>query len=188
MWTFLHSTMLPFGLEPECECGKCNSASILTHPYNAQLSADHPTSLSQCRSTHWTLDRNLHVSCEFRIFYLIISENRNIYNSIYSFITLLCPTPFFKSELWQFFWKKILVDKWPFYGATDTPILNFWWSLLWVSTPEWAALFAHGRTINSPPRPILIRMANALWHYFPPPLHNLQLPGGYIQLLFLECS
>ena len=25
----------------------------------------------------------------------------------------------------------------PFCGATDTPILNFWWCLLWVSKPEW---------------------------------------------------
>ena len=25
----------------------------------------------------------------------------------------------------------------PFYGATDTPILDFWWCLLWVSKPEW---------------------------------------------------
>ena len=25
----------------------------------------------------------------------------------------------------------------PFCGATDTPILDFWWRLLWVSKPEW---------------------------------------------------
>ena len=25
----------------------------------------------------------------------------------------------------------------PFCGATDTPILDFWWHLLWVSKPEW---------------------------------------------------
>ena len=30
----------------------------------------------------------------------------------------------------------------PFCGATDTPVLDFWWCLLWVSKPEWAALFA----------------------------------------------
>ena len=29
-----------------------------------------------------------------------------------------------------------------FYGVTDTPVLNFWWHVLWVSKPEWAALFA----------------------------------------------
>ena len=29
----------------------------------------------------------------------------------------------------------------PFCGATDTPVLDFWWCLLWVSKLEWAALF-----------------------------------------------
>ena len=28
------------------------------------------------------------------------------------------------------------------FGATGTPVLDFWWRLLWVSKPEWAALFA----------------------------------------------
>ena len=31
-----------------------------------------------------------------------------------------------------------------FYEATDTPPLDFWWCLLWVSKPEWAALFTLG--------------------------------------------
>ena len=31
-----------------------------------------------------------------------------------------------------------------FYGVTDTPVLDFWWCLLWVSKPECAALFALG--------------------------------------------
>ena len=35
----------------------------------------------------------------------------------------------------------------PFCGATDTPVLDFWWYLLWVSKPEWAALFKLGRGI-----------------------------------------
>ena len=34
-----------------------------------------------------------------------------------------------------------------FYGATDTPVLDFWWCLLWVSKPKWAALFTLGRGI-----------------------------------------
>ena len=25
----------------------------------------------------------------------------------------------------------------PFCGATDTPVLDFWWRLLWVSKPGW---------------------------------------------------
>ena len=36
----------------------------------------------------------------------------------------------------------------PFCGATDTPVLDFWWHLLWVSKPEWAALFALGGGIH----------------------------------------
>ena len=31
-----------------------------------------------------------------------------------------------------------------FYRATDTPVLDFWWRLPWVSKSEWAALFALG--------------------------------------------
>ena len=29
----------------------------------------------------------------------------------------------------------------PFLCATDTSVLDFWWHILWVSKPEWAALF-----------------------------------------------
>ena len=29
-----------------------------------------------------------------------------------------------------------------YFGATDTPVLDFWWRLLWVSKAERAALFA----------------------------------------------
>ena len=35
-----------------------------------------------------------------------------------------------------------------FCGATDTPILDFWWCLPWVSKPEQAALFTLGRGIH----------------------------------------
>ena len=33
------------------------------------------------------------------------------------------------------------------FGATDTPVSDFWWLFIWVSKPEWAALFAFGRDI-----------------------------------------
>ena len=36
----------------------------------------------------------------------------------------------------------------PFCGATDTPVLDFWLRLLWVSKPEWAALFILGGGIH----------------------------------------
>ena len=32
---------------------------------------------------------------------------------------------------------KFLYDTSTFCGATDTPVLNFWWRLLWVSKPGW---------------------------------------------------
>ena len=35
-----------------------------------------------------------------------------------------------------------------FYGANNTPVLDFWWCLLWVSKPEWATLFTIGRGIR----------------------------------------
>ena len=28
-------------------------------------------------------------------------------------------------------------------GATDTPVLDFWWYLLWVSKPEWVLPYSH---------------------------------------------
>ena len=45
------------------------------------------------------------------------------------------------------FFKKNLEDISPFCGATDTPVFYFWWPLLLVSKPEWAALFALDRII-----------------------------------------
>ena len=35
------------------------------------------------------------------------------------------------------FFKKKLDDASLFCGATDTPVLDFWWRLPWVSKPEW---------------------------------------------------
>ena len=31
------------------------------------------------------------------------------------------------------------------FGATGTPVLDFWWHLLWVSKPEWAMPYSHCR-------------------------------------------
>ena len=43
--------------------------------------------------------------------------------------------------------EKFLEDISPFCGATDTPVLDFWWCLLWVLKPEWAASFTLGRGV-----------------------------------------
>ena len=37
---------------------------------------------------------------------------------------------------------KLLEDTCPFCGATDTPVLDFWWRLPWVSKPRWTRLHA----------------------------------------------
>ena len=39
------------------------------------------------------------------------------------------------------FFLKIFVGLMSIFWATDTPVLDFWGCLLWVSKPEWAALF-----------------------------------------------
>ena len=43
----------------------------------------------------------------------------------------------FVDDSFFLFFFKFLEDMSPFCGATDTPILDFWWCLLWVSKPEW---------------------------------------------------
>ena len=52
---------------------------------------------------------------------------------------------YFKTK-WRkiFFWEDIS----SFCGATDTPVFNFWWRLLWVLKPGWAALFTLGGGIH----------------------------------------
>ena len=42
----------------------------------------------------------------------------------------------------------IFEDKIPFCGATDTPVLDFWCRLLWVSKPEWAAFLMLSRGVH----------------------------------------
>ena len=44
-------------------------------------------------------------------------------------------------------WYWQLEDICAFCGATDKPVLDFQWRLLWVSKPQWAALFTLGRGI-----------------------------------------
>ena len=42
-----------------------------------------------------------------------------------------------KLNAFFFFLNKFLEDMSPFCGATDTPVLDFWWRLPWVSKPGW---------------------------------------------------
>ena len=57
-----------------------------------------------------------------------------------TFLTQCMATNFTAKLLYwidSFFFFKCLEDMSPFCGATDTPILDFWWHLLWVSKPKW---------------------------------------------------
>ena len=44
---------------------------------------------------------------------------------------------------------KLLEDIRPFRGATDTPILDFWWCLLWVSRPGWIPSLCASSPVHS---------------------------------------
>ena len=61
----------------------------------------------------------------------------NIYHPWVSWISFLL--------FFVYFTKKKLGGHMSFHGATDTLVLDFWRRLLWVSKPEWAALFTLGR-------------------------------------------
>ena len=52
-----------------------------------------------------------------------------------------------KCALLCFFLKKI-VGHMSIFGATGTSASDFWWCLLWVSKPEWAALFVLDRGVH----------------------------------------
>ena len=44
---------------------------------------------------------------------------------------------FFLNKILNFFLNKIFEDISPVRGATNTPVLDFWWRLPWVSKPGW---------------------------------------------------
>ena len=46
------------------------------------------------------------------------------------------------TEALFFLFPKKLEDISPFCGATDTPVLDFWWHPAWVSKPGWVPLLA----------------------------------------------
>ena len=51
-----------------------------------------------------------------------------------------CHNFFFKFFLKVFFDGHIHMS---YFGATGTPVLDFWWRLLWVSKPEWVLPYSH---------------------------------------------
>ena len=71
---------------------------------------------------------------------------------------------------WGKFSLKFLVDTCPFWGATGSPVLDFWWCLLWVSKPEWFCLihfFVEVNVMYIPldPPPVL-HMPTSWWPAF----------------------
>ena len=50
-----------------------------------------------------------------------------------------------------------------FLGATGTPVSDFWWHLLWVSKPEWAALFTEANVMYVPWDPPLVLHLLTSW-------------------------
>ena len=81
-----------------------------------------------------------------------VSQYNNVHRSSHTQLIELCQyityTPTRKYWLQNnFFLKKFLEDISLFCGATDTPVLDFWWYLPWDSKPEWVGLFAFSRSI-----------------------------------------
>ena len=44
---------------------------------------------------------------------------------------------------WFYIFKSFWRTHMSFFGATGTPVLDFWWHLLWVSKPEWVLPYSH---------------------------------------------
>ena len=47
------------------------------------------------------------------------------------------------SSQYMFFFFNFFVGHMSICGATDTPVLDFWWRLLWVSKPEWVLPYSN---------------------------------------------
>ena len=66
-----------------------------------------------------------------------------------------------------FFKKKFLADTCPFFGATGTPVLDFWWRLLWVSKDRVGsalfAIFAEANVMYIPQDPPLLLHLPTSW-------------------------
>ena len=67
-----------------------------------------------------------------------------------------------------------------FFGATGTPVLDFWWRLLWVSKPEWVLpylLFCRGEcNVHSQDPPLVLYLLTSWW-----PARSRSLPHMHVQ-------
>ena len=85
---------------------------------------------------YWAVSQRTRIASLVIFDIIIVIFKLGIYN------TLQFPGCWFDmaSKYWFFFWK-ILEDVCPFCGTTDTPVLDLWWRLPWVSKPGW--MFSH---------------------------------------------
>ena len=67
-----------------------------------------------------------------------IRSNMNRYFKEKRGINICADSAFNNANLMVFFvFFKVFGGHMSFFGATGTPVLDFWWRLLWVSKPEW---------------------------------------------------
>ena len=63
----------------------------------------------------------------------------------------------------QFFWRFFFSRAHSHFGATGTPIVDFWWRLLWVSKPERFSLIREVNVMFTPKDPpLVLHIANLL--------------------------
>ena len=80
--------------------------------------------------------------CLYYIFLFVLYWNFvNIPNYLDKRLRLISLCTFFDNLFFKSF-LKVFGGHMSIFRATGTPVLDFWWRLLWVSKPEWAALFA----------------------------------------------
>ena len=66
------------------------------------------------------------------------------------------------------FFLKFLEVTCPFCGATDTPVLDFWWCLPWVSKPGWNRLHAFLPVHYSSDSPLVRHLLTSWWPAWQP--------------------
>ena len=80
----------------------------------------------------------------------------------------------------KFFFNDFFVGHMSFFGATGTPVLDFWWHLLWGLKPEWVlpySLFAEANVMYIPPDPPLgLHLPTSWWQ-----VHSWSCPHILLQ-------
>ena len=138
------------------------------------------------QNSNWNSYATNHFSFVFELWFMSLSlSDRNKTNVIFNKILLPCQSLFItmvlfkvktknlaaKTRFWTMLWRLgirtafflIWEDISPFVRVTDTPVLDFWWCLLWVLKPEWAALFTLSGGIHVVHSPRFTLWCNTCW-------------------------